>query len=316
MTAKNKKQLEKENNEIKKELSDVKNHYANLLEEYRCLEVKTISDFQCNKCEKNLEKVTNPQEDHSSALKIFKCDHCEKDFNEKWKLNAHSKTCRMKKCDVCDKTFKYEDLRKKHMLITHENFKIYCHFYNNEKTCPYNEDCVFLHEDSSVCKYGMACERNYCMFKHGRKNEPVESIYDNIIEEHDKADVRIGDKKTEDSKNDVTLENEKNEEYDRVVIVDVEIVNADDESIDSTFGDKCEQTRNDNLEDVNDKLAAEPANVDGVKVFACQMCDFKAGKKFDMTTHLEDYHSWCYICFSTFNNKDDLKKHIQNHSKK
>ena len=67
---------------------------------------------------------------------------------------------------------------------------------------------------------------------------------------------------------------------------------------------------------MNDKVDAEPANVDVGKVFACQMCDYKAGKKFDMTTHLEDYHSWCYICFSTFNNKDDLKKHIQNHSKK
>ena len=177
----------------------------------------------------------------------------------------------MNKCDVCAKTFKYEDLRKKHMLITHENFRIYCHFFNNGKTCPYNEDCVFLHKDSTVCKYGIACERKYCMFKHGRKNEPVESMYDNIIEEHDKADVSIGDKKKEESKNDVTLENENKEKYDRVVIVDVEIVNADDESIDSTFGDKCEQTSNDNLEDVIDKVDAEPANLDGGKVFACQM---------------------------------------------
>ena len=123
-------------------------------------------------------------------------------------------------------------------------------------------------------------------------------------------------RKKEDPKNDVTLENVNIDEYDRVVIVDVEIVDVDDQSIDSTFGDKCEQTSNDNLEDVNDKVDAEPANVDVGKVFACQMCDYKAGKKFDMTTHLEDFHSWCYICFSTFNNKEDLKKHIQNHSKK
>ena len=69
------------------------------------------------------------------------CDHCEKEFNQEWKLNAHLQTCRMNKCDVCDKTFKYEDLKKKHMLISHENFKLYCHFFNNEKTCPYDEDC-------------------------------------------------------------------------------------------------------------------------------------------------------------------------------
>ena len=117
MATKNKKELQKENTEIKKELSDVKNHYANLLEEYRCLEAKTISNFKCNKCDKIMEKVTNPQEEHNSTLKIFKCDHCEKEFNEKWKLNAHLKACKVKKCDVCDKTFKYTDLLKKHKLI-------------------------------------------------------------------------------------------------------------------------------------------------------------------------------------------------------
>ena len=308
MAAKNKKELLKENSEIKKELSDVKSHYANLLEEYRCLEAKTIS--KCNKCEKNLEgleNVRNPKEDDNSALQLFKCDQCEKEFNQNWKLNAHLKTCRMSKCDVCDKTFKYEELRKKHMLITHENFKIYCHFFNNEKTCPYNEDCVYLHEDSTVCRYGMACERNYCMFKHSGKIGPVQSMFDKLVDKHDKADVSIGDKKKEDSNNDVTLVNESEsiEEYDRVVIVDVEIMH--EQSI-ASIGDKLKQTSR--CEDVNDKM---DANIAGGKVFVCKMCDYKAGKKFDMTTHLEDVHSWCYLCFSTFNNKEDLKNHIKNH---
>ena len=36
---------------------------------------------------------------------------------------------------------------------------------------------------------------------------------------------------------------------------------------------------NDDLEDMNDKMNANLANIAGGKVFACQMCDYKAGKK-------------------------------------
>ena len=32
----------------------------------------------------------------------------------------------------------------------------------------------FLHEDAKFCKYDGMCERNLCMFKHGKKNEEPE----------------------------------------------------------------------------------------------------------------------------------------------
>ena len=47
---------------------------------------------------------------------------------------------------------------KKHVLIAHENVKLYCHFYNNEKTFPFDKECVFLHEDSKFCKYDSICQ--------------------------------------------------------------------------------------------------------------------------------------------------------------
>ena len=34
------------------------------------------------------------------------------------------------------------------------------------KTCPFDKECVFLHEDADNCKYGESCERILCMFKH------------------------------------------------------------------------------------------------------------------------------------------------------
>ena len=195
MSVNNKKQLQKENNEMKKELSDVKNHYAHLLEEYKCLEAKTTSSYKCDKCDKTLESseiVTNPQEDQYSAIQIFKCDHCEKEFNKKWKLDAHLNICRTNKCDACDKTFKYNDLKKKHNLIANENFKLYCHFFNNEKTCP-NKECVFLHEDSEICRYDSVCERQYCKYKHGKEKEFVK-----IVNENTMVDDRNFDNKQEE----------------------------------------------------------------------------------------------------------------------
>ena len=52
------------------------------------------------------------------------------------------------------------------MKITHEDTKLYCHYFNNEKICPFDKDCIFLHENSTECKYGKLCERMNCMYKH------------------------------------------------------------------------------------------------------------------------------------------------------
>ena len=73
---------------------------------------------------------------------VFKCGTCEKEFCEEWKLKAHVKTHNNFKCEQCEKTFANLDVKKKHVLITHENVKLYCHFYNNEKTCPFADKCI------------------------------------------------------------------------------------------------------------------------------------------------------------------------------
>ena len=48
---------------------------------------------------------------------------------------------------------------------------IFCHYYNNDKECPFDEQCIFAHEDSPECKYANGCERMLCMFKHEEKEE-------------------------------------------------------------------------------------------------------------------------------------------------
>ena len=86
---------------------------------------------------------------------MYHCDECEKVLNEEWKLNAHKKKHKNFKCNQCSKSLKTEDIMEKHVYISNENMKIYCHFFNNEKTCPYENECIFLHDVAGLCRYGV-----------------------------------------------------------------------------------------------------------------------------------------------------------------
>ena len=46
------------------------------------------------------------------------------------------------------------------------------------------------------------------------------------------------------------------------------------------------------------------------KVFNCEKCNFKADRKIDIMDNKKDKHNWCNLCFSRFNNKENLKEHI------
>ena len=96
----------------------------------------------------------------------IKCEKCEKTFDEEWKMRAHLKNHKEHLCETCDKTFKYQDILGKYIKIAHEDARLYCHFFNNGITCPFEQDCVFLYEHSTQCKHGALCERNLCMYKH------------------------------------------------------------------------------------------------------------------------------------------------------
>ena len=136
--------------------------------------------------------------EHNAEKEIFKCDMCEYEFDEEWKRSAHSKIHKYK-CEQCEKSFKYLDIKRKHVAISHENGKFYCHYFNNKLTCPYAEECIFLHKDSTLCKYGLVCERNLCMFKHEIDHEVAEKESDSdktsqiiIVDVHDEEIVDIG----------------------------------------------------------------------------------------------------------------------------
>ena len=47
-----------------------------------------------------------------------------------------------------------------------------CHYFNNNKQCPYEEiGCMFAHVASDICKFGESCSNNLCSYQHSAKKE-------------------------------------------------------------------------------------------------------------------------------------------------
>ena len=176
-----KKKHENEVNNLKMKHDELRQAFDILSKKYDKVESEHFVKDAGRKCEvcgesfSNARDLGNHMKKHRSVGTI-KCNKCERMFDEEWKMTAHLKTHII--CNICEKTFKYQDILEKHIKIAHENAKLYCHFYNNDKNCPFNLNCIFLHEDSSQCRYGKLCERTYCMFKHEEVEEKDEEPVD------------------------------------------------------------------------------------------------------------------------------------------
>ena len=217
METKTNKALQTENSDLTFKLNNLKQNFDKLSAEHKILQTELISEkektkVKCNKCKVNLENVTNVKK-HKNVQKaktmIFKCEKCEKEFYEEWKLRAHVKIHNKIKCEQCEKTFANSDIKEKHVRIAHENVKLYCHFYNNEKSCPFADKCIFLHQHSKFCKYDELCERDLCMFKHKKNNVPLNS--DDCVDQND--DDKQDDFEDEEEESEIDEEDTANKTF-------------------------------------------------------------------------------------------------------
>ena len=69
------------------------------------------------------------------SIEKYSCEHCDKQFVLKWRLQKHQQ-----------------------IHTQHKTKK--CHYFNNGKICPYeNIGCMFEHSSSELCKYGIQCNK-------------------------------------------------------------------------------------------------------------------------------------------------------------
>ena len=172
MTGKTIKDLDSEFSVFKDEFKGMKSKLSSLLQLCQQLQGKPASEnfvFKCERCEKEFESVgelRKHKRTHSTEPESVRCDHCEKIFDAGWKLRAHSDIHKRYSCETCSKTFKTMDVKMKHEKISHEGLQLFCHHFNNQKTCLFASERVFLHQEAGLCKYGARCVRINCMFKH------------------------------------------------------------------------------------------------------------------------------------------------------
>ena len=74
-------------------------------------------------------------------------------------------------CKDCVKTYVFKWRLRKHEE-NHNNMSLKkCHFFNNEKACPFEQiGCMFAHSPSEKCKNGKNCRYKLCSYKHNFKN--------------------------------------------------------------------------------------------------------------------------------------------------
>ena len=220
------------------------------------LKKKKKFSFKCNKCNKKFENVKDLQDhrkEESSCETSFKCDECGKTFRNQNQLNVHEKRHEKFECEECGNEYNFEGLLEKHNEAVHGSMKIFCHYFNNDKDCPFDDQCIFAHEESPKCKYGKGCERMLCMFQHEESDE-----------EDDEEDG------SDDSDDDNDEDGEINDEDTLVKIRDLEpsIKNVEEA-----------------MEKVNVLLKKHSS------ALRCELCDFEARNSNGLTMHKKAKHT-------------------------
>ena len=250
---------------LKTEFVDLKSKTNSLIKKYESLEKQLKkqkkSSFKCSKCDNkfsNVKELQNHKKETSACQGNFECDECEKTFKTEKQLSVHMKKHEKFACEECDSEYNYEGLLEKHVDAVHGSMKIYCHYWNNEKECPYDDQCIFAHEDSPECKFRKGCERILCMFQHEENDD------DNDDEsKNENSDEDDDDESDDDNGDDVSDKNLVNVSDLEPILKKVE----------------------DAMEKVNTLLQKQ------LSALKCDLCDFEAKNSNGLTMHKKAKHT-------------------------
>ena len=123
-----------------------------------------------------------------NKINPFKCDTCDKEFFVKWRLEKHTQG--------------------------HRETRKYCHYYNNDKYCPYDEiGCKYKHEDSNKCKFDKSCRFKLCQFKHSTQGQDVLNEKDEKHSETNDAEHSDDNSYEDTDSEDYSLTDDENSDY-------------------------------------------------------------------------------------------------------
>ena len=193
------KKLEIEFTNLKKEFLGLQSMIQKLLDKHMEIEKKyekfihkhSKKSFKCRQCGETFEDLRKYQgHKEEGCSSEFECDECGKNFKDEERLQIHKEKWHAKfECDECEKVFRYETVLEKHREAAHENTELFCHYFNNDKDCPFDENCLYIHEESGNCRYGNTCERRMCMFKHEESKDLDEESDDDAEDSDDKISL-------------------------------------------------------------------------------------------------------------------------------
>ena len=172
--------------EVKEELDSVKR----VMKYYREKELiannaHTSSEtiVKCKICDNSFTSKKNLKKHNLEKHKQhIKCTSCSETFEKNCNLEMHIKQNHVSeetfRCDVCEKDFSLKWRMIKHQEIHSNQSTRKCHYFNNDKCCPFEEiGCMFNHSYSGNCFFGMKCRKVLCPFQHKRTDEEdVENV--------------------------------------------------------------------------------------------------------------------------------------------
>ena len=140
--------------------------------------VEDVPNKKCKECTFTFSGKSDLK-NHILAVhpKSFACRMCDNTFETSVGLELHLNSHDLPKqfkCDVCEKAFHMKWRLEKHKKQHEVEVVKYCHFYNNNKFCSYEElGCMFRHNQAPICNRSNRCKNKLCQFRHETETEAV-----------------------------------------------------------------------------------------------------------------------------------------------